>query len=195
MPSGPRILVIDDDPYTRDLAATALRGRGYEVVAAARFQQGLEAARAQRPHLLLCDVVLPDGSGVDLARALHHELPEREVPIVVLMSAFSRGRLADQRRMKEEAKAVAFLTKPLSLPAVLDLVQQHLPLSPPAAEPPPDAETAQLMAPAPPPQAPAEAAAVGASAALAAAPAPQPARASAPVRAPAGAPPGSSLLV
>ncbi|HEX7126796.1 MAG TPA: response regulator, partial [Thermodesulfobacteriota bacterium] len=188
MPPAPRILVIDDDPYTRDLAATALRGRGYEVVGAARFQQGLEAARAQRPHLILCDVVLPDGSGVDLARALHHELPEREVPIVVLMSAFSRGRLADQRRMKDEARAIAFLTKPLSLPEVVDLVQQHLPLSPPAAQPPPDGETARLMAP-PVPQARAEVAAARAPAALPAAPAPTPARA------PAGAPPGSGLLV
>ncbi len=195
MPSGPRILVVDDDPYTRDLAATALRGQGYEVVGAARFQQGLEAARAQRPHLILSDVVLPDGSGVDLARALRHELPEREVPIVVLMSAFSKGRLADQRRMKDEAGAVAFLTKPLSLPAVVDLVQQQLPLSPPPAPAPPDAETAQLMAA----SNGVEAAAVGVPSALPNAPSPSPAResigaphSSSPARASAGAPHSSS---
>ncbi|HEU5319964.1 MAG TPA: response regulator, partial [Methylomirabilota bacterium] len=189
MPPRRRILVVDDDPYARDLAATALRGQGYEVVGAARFQQGLDAARAQRPHLILCDVVLPDGSGVDLAKALRHELPERDVPIVILMSAFSKGRLADQRHMKDEARAVAFLTKPLSLPTVVDLVQQQLPLSVPAASPPPDAETAQLMVP---PNGTAEA--------LPAAPSPSPAPMQAdatrtPARPEAGAPAGSGLLV
>lgn len=195
MSAGRRILVVDDDPYTRDLASTALRGQGYEVVGAARFQQGLEAARAQRPHLLLCDVVLPDGSGVDLARALRNEFPEPEVPITILMSAFSKGRLADQRRMKEDAKAVAFLTKPLSLPAVIDLVQQQLPLAaPPAApareaRPAPREEDPRLSAVAFEPEELEQAglAASAVTSALPAAPAPAPARA--------GAAPSSNLTL
>src|SRR5918996_1349126 len=126
MPRARRILIVDDDPYTRDLIGTALRGQGHETVGAPRYAQGLEAARAQRPHLILLDVVLPDGSGVDLAKTLRAELPAAEMPIIILMSAFSKGRLADQRRMKDEAKAVAFLTKPLVLPSVVDLVDQAL---------------------------------------------------------------------
>jgi CheY-like chemotaxis protein len=124
-----RILVVEDDPYTRDLAGTALRGQGYEVVAAARMAQGLEAARALRPHLLLSDVVLPDGSGIDMARALREELPKKDMPVVILMSAFSKGRTADQRSMKEHAGAAAFVTKPLSIPHLLDVVAQHLNVS------------------------------------------------------------------
>ncbi len=184
MSAGHRILVVDDDAYTRDLAATALRGRGYEVVGAARFQQGLEAARAQRPHLMLCDVVLPDGSGVDLAKALRHELPDREVPIVILMSAFSKGRLADQRRMKDDAKAVAFLTKPLSLPAVVDLVLEQLPLAHAA---PPPAEDASLDAVAFDPNELEGAGVVPAAQAVATRPLP--------ARESAGAPPGSNLIL
>lgn len=147
MPASRRILVVDDDPYTRDLAGTALRGQGYEVMGAARLSRGLEAARAQRPELVLCDVVLPDGSGIDLARALQDEFPRQLMPVVILMSAFSKGRLADQRNMREQAGAVAFLTKPLSIPYLLDLVAQQLPLSAEGREPPapPDPDTTSLM--------------------------------------------------
>lgn len=126
MAQARRILVVEDDPYTRDLAATALRGQGYEVVGAARMAQGLEAARALRPHLLLSDIVLPDGSGIDLACALRDELSKKDMPVVILMSAFSKGRAADQRSMKEHAGAAAFVTKPLSIPHLLDLVAQQL---------------------------------------------------------------------
>lgn len=129
MTAGRRILIVEDDPYTRDLIGTALRQLGYDVTGAARFAQGIEAARASRPHLLICDVVLPDGSGVELVQTLREELPAAQRPVVVLMSAFSKGRLADQRAMKEATGAVAFLGKPVAVPQLLNLVTRHLPLA------------------------------------------------------------------
>jgi CheY-like chemotaxis protein len=212
MASARRILVVDDDPIARDLAASALRGQGYEVATAARYMTALDEVRAHKPHLLLTDIVLPDGSGPELATVLRHELPRRDMPIVILMSAFSRGRIADQRQLKEETGAVGFVQKPLAIPALLDLVGQHLPRggddpAPPAPIATPDAAAravpaAPAAAPAPPlgpaagPAAPPAAAPAAAVAKPPAAARPAaPARPQAAPARPAQAPPGQTLLL
>jgi CheY-like chemotaxis protein len=152
MASEGRILVVDDDPITRDLICTALRGQGYQEVGASRIAEALDAVHNFEPHLVISDMVLPDGSGVDLARTLRDTRSERDMPAFVLMSAFSKNRPADQRALKEQAGAVAFLAKPFQMPAMLDLVAQQLALRA-ADRPLGDAPAARPAAPpAPPPQ-------------------------------------------
>jgi CheY-like chemotaxis protein len=123
-----RVLVVDDDPITRDLVCSALRGQGYQEVGVSRVAEALEAAHTFEPHLIVSDMVLPDGNGVDLAHTLRQTRSECDMPAFILMSAFSKNRLADQRALKEQAGAAAFLAKPFPMPAMLDLVAQQIAL-------------------------------------------------------------------
>jgi DNA-binding NarL/FixJ family response regulator len=91
-------LLIDDDPSFRVLARRVLTGAGLEVVGEAEdVASGLAAAERLRPEVVLVDVGLPDGSGVDLARELA-ALPWR--PRVVLTS------VDPDAASDEEARAV-----------------------------------------------------------------------------------------
>jgi len=69
----PSILVVEDDAETREYFAEALRGDGdaadaYDVTTAASLTKGVEALDNESPDVLLVDLGLPDGSGLDLIR-------------------------------------------------------------------------------------------------------------------------------
>jgi two-component system OmpR family response regulator len=71
VPTGaPRVLVVDDDDSIRDLLTMALEHSGYEVVLAATCHEARNAVERHRPELIVLDVMLPDGDGIDLCRRL-----------------------------------------------------------------------------------------------------------------------------
>ncbi|GGM99409.1 response regulator transcription factor [Actinoplanes campanulatus] len=80
--TGIKILVVDDERYLADLVATALRYEGFEPATAGSCRQALEQAAAMRPDLIVLDVMLPDGSGLDTCRRLRED--GCEAPIVFL---------------------------------------------------------------------------------------------------------------
>lgn len=65
-----RILIIDDEASTRDLARTYLEREGFEVIEAVEGNAGLEAARQQSPDVVILDLMLPGLDGVELCRRL-----------------------------------------------------------------------------------------------------------------------------
>ncbi|MHB8377348.1 MAG: response regulator [Dehalococcoidia bacterium] len=79
--SGPRVLIVDDEPQLRRALKRSLEGHGYVVDEAEDGAGGLAAVRRFKPDLLLLDLVLPDMSGVDVCRELRHD---SDTPIIVL---------------------------------------------------------------------------------------------------------------
>jgi DNA-binding NarL/FixJ family response regulator len=81
----PSVLIVDDDPGFRSLAARMLTACGLTVAGeAADVEAAIEAANRLKPAAVLVDIGLPDGSGIDLAQALE-ALPWR--PRVLLTSS------------------------------------------------------------------------------------------------------------
>jgi two-component system OmpR family response regulator len=78
----PRVLVVDDEPYLADLVATALRYEGFDTATAGSGRAALSTVHTFRPDLLVLDVMLPDGSGVDTCRQLRRD--GWDAPIVFL---------------------------------------------------------------------------------------------------------------
>ena len=64
------LVVIDDDPDVLHATARILLHAGYQVITGASVAEALELTRRHLPALLLLDVMLPDGNGVDVARQL-----------------------------------------------------------------------------------------------------------------------------
>lgn len=76
-----RILVIDDEPQLRLALRRALEGYGYKLKDADDVSSGIQAFDSFKPDVLLLDLVLPDGSGVDVCRTIR---ARSQVPIIVL---------------------------------------------------------------------------------------------------------------
>jgi CheY-like chemotaxis protein len=102
------VLVADDDDDIRDLVAMHLRQAGYEVIAAADGDTGLELIRARRPDLVVLDVKMPGLGGYELTRRLKADPSTAEIPIL-LLSASVR-----QEEVQEGISAGAdeFMAKP-----------------------------------------------------------------------------------
>ena len=105
--NGPRILVVDDERAIRRFLRASLTAHGYHIFEAARAQEGLDAAVAVRPDLIILDLGLPDSDGIDVTRQLREW---SRVPIVVLSV---RGEDADKIAALD-AGADDYLTKPFS---------------------------------------------------------------------------------
>ncbi len=122
--SRPRILVVDDNADMRQYVARLLSGR-YEVQTAADGQAALAAVQAQRPDLVLCDVMMPKLDGFGLLRALRNDSVLKTLPVILLSA-----RAGEESRVEGlERGADDYLIKPFSARELLARVQAHLDLA------------------------------------------------------------------
>jgi len=80
-----RILIIDDEEKLRSLLTRIINLEGYEVCQAADCKSGLKKLEQAEIDVVLCDVKLPDGSGVDLVKKIKEKFPAVEI---ILMTAY-----------------------------------------------------------------------------------------------------------
>lgn len=96
---GP-VLIVDDDPDTRERIAALLTREGWRVAAAENGVAGLEATAARKPCLILLDLMMPEMDGFGFLRALRANPEWRDIPVVVLtakdITVDDRRRLAGQ---------------------------------------------------------------------------------------------------
>jgi DNA-binding response OmpR family regulator len=102
------ILVVEDEPTLRETLVDALETDGFRVIAAADGRQALERFRADRPDLILLDLMLPELSGVEVTRIIR---AESGVPIVMLTAKDSEL----DKVVGLELGADDYVTKPFSL--------------------------------------------------------------------------------
>ena len=90
-PAATTLVVIDDDPDVLRATVRVLRQAGYNVVTGESAAQALELTWRLRPAILLLDVMLPDGNGVDVARQLKSEPALASVFIILLSGLKTSG--------------------------------------------------------------------------------------------------------
>jgi DNA-binding response OmpR family regulator len=123
MASAPRVLVVEDDRFLRRACEASLRHRGFDVIVAADGEEGLQLARAERPALVLLDLLMPKMSGLEVLRALKGDEATRGIPVLVLSNS-SRQQDVDEIM---QLGAVGYLVKAdLSLRELGDRVTRIL---------------------------------------------------------------------
>ncbi len=120
--AGRHILVVDDDPLSRDLCAATLTSRGLETRTTATAAAAREAIATAPPALILLDVNLPDGNGVSVCAALKADAATARIPVVFITG------FADAEIMSGAfaAGAADFLTKPVFPDELIARIQNHL---------------------------------------------------------------------
>lgn len=79
-----RVLVVDDDRMIRMLVRMLLQREGYEVLEAQTVREGIDKVLAERPDLLIADLVMPDADGYETLAALRAEGSLALLPVIVL---------------------------------------------------------------------------------------------------------------
>jgi DNA-binding response OmpR family regulator len=119
---GPeRVLVVEDDNMISKLLSIVLEHHGFEVKVADDYASAATAVQEDEPALILLDLMLPDGNGLDLLRWVRNELG-RSVPVVVL-TAF---RQEDKALRAFELGANDFISKPFRPRELVARVQRVL---------------------------------------------------------------------
>ncbi len=104
----PRILVVDDDPHTLRHVRDALTGAGYAVLVTAEPGEIADVIRAERPQLVLLDLMLPGTDGIELMT----EVPELSDLPVIFISGYGRDETIARAF---EAGAADYIVKPFSV--------------------------------------------------------------------------------
>lgn len=120
--TAPRLLVVEDEPVIAGLLADVFTSHGYRVELAHTVADGIAAAR-RHADLSLCitDFLLPDKTGLDLARALRLERPGLRL---VLASAYLEPELV--QKIQAEPTVALIVRKPLDIFDLLRRVDQLL---------------------------------------------------------------------
>lgn len=94
-----RVLVVEDDRFLRRACEASLRQRGFTVLTAADGEEGLRVARAERPDLVLLDMLMPKLSGLEVLRALKADEATRAIPVVILSNSSREQDVEEAKRL------------------------------------------------------------------------------------------------
>ena len=102
-----KVLIVEDDPHTRELVRVYLDREGHDVLTAENGIDGLRVAREEAPDIILLDLMLPGMDGRDVCQSLRGE---SDVPIVMLTARVQEG----DRLEGFDLGADDYITKPFS---------------------------------------------------------------------------------
>jgi DNA-binding response OmpR family regulator len=114
-----KVLVVDDEAPIRLLCRVNLEAEGMEVLEAGDGHSGLAAARAERPDVVLLDVMMPGMDGWEVAERLFDDAATSEIPLVFLTA---RAELRDRARGLELG-GVDYITKPFNPVELASIVE------------------------------------------------------------------------
>ena len=107
--SGQRLLIVDDEASIRDMLAFFFHKRGFEVMTASNFTEGQASALRSTPDLVLCDIKMPDGNGLDLLKKIKAESPK--TPVIMITAHTSTADAIEAMK----AGAVDYIAKPFNV--------------------------------------------------------------------------------
>lgn len=81
-----KVLVVDDSPTERHYMTELFGRQGYVVITAANGEEAVRKARAERPSVVVMDVVMPGQSGFQITRALARDPATESIPIIICSS-------------------------------------------------------------------------------------------------------------
>jgi CheY-like chemotaxis protein len=118
-----RILLVEDDRFLRRACEVSLRQRGYVVTTAVDGEEALRKVGAERPDLILLDLLMPKMTGTEVLKALRAEKATREIRVLILSNS---SREQDIEEINALGVSGYFVKADLSLQTLGDMVARLL---------------------------------------------------------------------
>ena len=118
-----KILIVDDRQEVRELVEVTLRAGDYQIFQAESGESAVEVARAEKPDLIIMDIMMPGGiDGIEATRILKNDPRTKECPVIMLTG---KGQ-EDDKEEGFEAGADDYFVKPFSPLELLKKVEEFL---------------------------------------------------------------------
>ncbi|QEL00730.1 response regulator [Olivibacter sp. LS-1] len=114
-----QIIVVEDDKDIRELVEYLLVNEQFDVKSCANVKEFRQRIQGNKPNLILLDIMLPDGNGVDLCRELYRDEKTKDIP-VVLMSAHGRRNLVETEHCVRD-----FIEKPFDIDHFINTINHY----------------------------------------------------------------------
>jgi CheY-like chemotaxis protein len=126
-----KVLVVDDDPDVRLFSVTVLEENGYTALEAEDGEKGLKMIKAEKPDLVILDVLMPRQSGVRLYRELKTAKALKDVRVIILSGIAKKTFLRSQKALTEFGGAEIpepeiYLEKPVEPDELADVIKKVL---------------------------------------------------------------------
>lgn len=126
-----KVLVVDDDPDVRLFSVTVLEENGYTPLEAEDGESGLKMIKAEKPDLVILDVLMPRQSGVRLYRELKTAKALKDVKVIILSGIAKKTFLRSQKALTEFGGAEIpepeiYLEKPVEPDELADVIKKVL---------------------------------------------------------------------
>jgi len=119
----PRILLVEDNEFNRDMLSRRLTRAGYEVLCAEDGPQGVRMAGETKPDLVLMDVALGAMDGWEATQLIHANSALRTTPVI----AITAHALETDRHRSVEVGCCDFDTKPIDFARLVGKIERQLP--------------------------------------------------------------------
>lgn len=116
------VLVVDDEEMTRDLLRLMLKGTGFKIDEAEDGYSALEKIAAQKPDIVILDVMMPGMDGLTVCRTLRSQPQTIDLPVIMLSAKTTPTAIQDGL----DAGANKYLTKPVGFKELLNNIQDVL---------------------------------------------------------------------
>ena len=120
-----KVLLVEDNEMNRDMLSRRLIRRGFEVIFAVDGKQGVDAARREKPDIILMDMSLPVMDGWEATRCVKADDATRSVPVIDLTAHAMSG----DREKAMEAGCDDYDTKPVELDRLIGKIERLLGLA------------------------------------------------------------------
>ncbi|HUA63428.1 MAG TPA: response regulator [Verrucomicrobiae bacterium] len=117
-----KLLLVEDDEFSRDMLSRRLERQGFEMIVAADGREALQAARQSRPDIIVMDLDMPVMDGHTAIRALQNDPHTFKIPIIVLSAHCSH----EDVHAAFSAGCRAYETKPIVLKRLTERIAEVL---------------------------------------------------------------------
>ncbi len=118
-----RILVVEDQEDNLRIMRDLLTDAGFEVIEAVNGNEALSVAEAERPHLILMDIQLPELDGLEATRRIKANPALRHIPVIAVTSYA----MSEDNERARAAGCDVYFAKPVSPRALLAKIREYLP--------------------------------------------------------------------
>ena len=126
-----RVLIVDDELDQRIYVAALFKTSGYAPIVTKNGKEGMQKTKELRPDLIILDVMMPEGGGVDMYRKLKRDPALRDIPVIMLTGVGEKSfshylKMLNIRIEEPIPEPDAYMEKPLDHEKMLELAEQLL---------------------------------------------------------------------